>query len=214
MKKVIINKEIFKIIPELNVGVLVLKNVNENKKMTEKELKEIEYSWEEKEVPGGYTMTGTTVEGLTTTITNKHTPEVIALTVTKVWDDNNDENGARPENITVTLMLNGDGIKTVELSEKNNWTYTFEDLNKYDSGDEIEYTVDENDLELYDKSITGDAENGFTITNTYNGPTGDEEEPENPVNPHTADHISTYVRMLFMSLITIINCAYLMIKKN
>ncbi|MBR4262795.1 MAG: hypothetical protein IKQ35_05465 [Bacilli bacterium] len=42
MKKVIINKEIFKIIPELNVGVLVLKNVNECKKMTEEELKEIE----------------------------------------------------------------------------------------------------------------------------------------------------------------------------
>ena len=42
MKKVIINKEIFNIIPELNVGVLVLKNVNENKKMNDNEAKEIE----------------------------------------------------------------------------------------------------------------------------------------------------------------------------
>lgn len=44
MKKFIIDEDVFKILPELNAGVLVLKNVQENKKMSltqDKEIKEL-----------------------------------------------------------------------------------------------------------------------------------------------------------------------------
>ena len=179
---------------------------------------EIKYSWSEANVPTGYEISKNETEGLVTTIINKHVPEVINIIVTKVWDDNNNENGARPESITVTLYVNGDGVQTVTLNEENSWTYTFEGLDKNALGTAIEYNVDENELELYDKAITGDAENGFTITNTYNCPTGDEEEPieepEESTNPHTADHITTYVGMFLFSILTLIGTTYCLVKNN
>ena len=92
--------------------------------------------------------------------------------------------------------------------------YTFEKYAVNEKGKEIEYEVTEDEVNLYKTNIEK-TDTGFVVTNKYDAPTGDEEEEEEePVNPHTADHISTHVRMLFMSVMTIINCAYFMIKKN
>ena len=181
---------------------------------------EIEYSWSENNVPEGYTMTGTKVEGLTTTtITNQHIPEETDIIVTKVWDDDDDANGARPKSVTIRLIVNDKEIESIELSDANGWTYTFEDYAVFENGKEVEYIITEDEVNLY-KSNIEENEIGFVVTNTYNAPTGDEEEEEqeqdeeDTTNPHTADHISTYIRTLFMSLITLINCAYFILKNN
>ncbi|WP_352403981.1 Cna B-type domain-containing protein, partial [Kandleria vitulina] len=43
-------------------------------------------------------------------------------------------------------------------------------LDKYDEeGQEITYSVNEEEVEDYSSRITGDTKNGFTITNTYQG---------------------------------------------
>ena len=39
-----------------------------------------------------------------TTLTNTHTPAVIEASVEKTWDDNEDQDGKRPEKLLVTLM--------------------------------------------------------------------------------------------------------------
>ena len=110
--------------------------------------------------------------------------DTINLTVTKNWEDNNNENNKRPTAIKVEVKVEGQTVKeqiinkTNEVSgNSNEWRYTFEDLPKYnENGEEIEYTVEEkaigeNDLEFYDKAkITGDMENGYTITNTFKVP--------------------------------------------
>ena len=165
-------------------------------------------------------MTGTKVEGLTTTtITNQHIPEETDITVTKVWDDDDDANGARPKSVTIRLIVNDKEIESIELSDANGWTYTFEDYAVFENGKEVEYIITEDEVNLY-KSNIEENEIGFVVTNTYNAPTGDEEEEEqeqdeeDTTNPHTADHISTYIRTLFMSLITLINCAYFILKNN
>ena len=61
--------------------------------------------------------------GNTTVITNTYTPSQINLTVEKIWDDANDQDGKRPENLTVNLMKEGEDtpVVTVSLSEANGW---------------------------------------------------------------------------------------------
>ena len=89
------------------------------------------------------------------TITNTHEIEKVNVPVTKVWEDNDNQDGKRV-NINVTLYANGEFTdKTATLSEDNNWTYTFEELDKYFDGTEISYTVDEDEVpEGYTKEVT------------------------------------------------------------
>ena len=110
-------------------------------------------------------------------ITNTFDPSKLTdtteVSATKVWA-NMDSEAARENTITsIKLQVkNGDTVvKEKEVTEKDNWTYTFTDLPVYDkTGNKITYTIDEtvanNDdqakLDLYDKSI----ENGV-ITNTF-----------------------------------------------
>ena len=109
---------------------------------------EIEYTIEEEAV------TGYTSEIEDYTITN--TQESIELSGTKTWLDNNSED--RPETITVQVK-NGETVvqdTAVEADEDGEWNYTFTDLPKYDKeGNEITYTVDEIEVEGYEKSIDG-----------------------------------------------------------
>ncbi|MBR4014995.1 MAG: Cna B-type domain-containing protein [Anaerotignum sp.] len=75
------------------------------------------------------------------TITNSYTPNTTAVTVKKIWNDNNNQDGKRPDSVTVTLK-NGDAeIATGEITADDGWKYVFEGLDKYDAGKEIEYTV-------------------------------------------------------------------------
>ncbi len=58
------------------------------------------------------------------------------VTVTKTWNDNEDEGRNRPGMLEVTLYKNGDPIDTQYLSDENNWTYTWSDLYRYDESDD------------------------------------------------------------------------------
>ena len=82
--------------------------------------------------------------------------------------------GPAAEKAVVRLLAGGaDSGKSVELNEGNAWRGAFEGLPKYDaSGAEIEYTVAEDEVAGYDSAVTGDAQSGFTVTNTYVGETG------------------------------------------
>lgn len=90
-------------------------------------------------------------------------------TVTKVWDDNNNNDNRRPDSIQVQLYADGWKVdQPATLSEKNNWTYTWKDLNKYEDGKEIQYTVREvNVPEGYQEMIRTDENGNFRITNIH-----------------------------------------------
>ena len=124
----------------------------------------IEYIWQEESLPEGYTLTGTSTEGTVTTLTNAHTPQVTSATVRKVWNDNDNQDGIRPANLTVTLS---DG-QSVTLNEANGWQATIDNLPKYDDGVEIAYTWSEGDMpEGY--TLAGTATEGIvtTLTNAH-----------------------------------------------
>ena len=132
--------------------------------------KEIVYTVDEKEVTG-YTkeITGSVSEGFK--VTNSHTPELInnntgKLSVEKSWDDNNNQDGLRKD-VEITLYADGVVKETVTLNAENEWKHTFENLAKYNNGNEIAYTVDEKEITGYTKEITGSVSEGFKVTNTH-----------------------------------------------
>ena len=106
-------------------------------------------------------------------ITNKYTPKMIDYQVTKTWNDNNNQDGKRPDHITVHLMKTvGDvttevekyDIKVAEADPANGnvWKHTFTNLPKYEAGQEIVYSVKEDAVAGYETSIKGQE-----ITNTH-----------------------------------------------
>ena len=130
--------------------------------------KEITYTVKEVNEPEGYTASGEGTEENGYTITNTHTPGLTNVNVNKVWNDNNDQDGIRPEEIQVELLKNGQGTgNSITLNEGNGWAGTFDNLPVYEEGEEIIYTVKEITVSGYDVQITSNGENNFTITNTY-----------------------------------------------
>lgn len=128
--------------------------------------KEVVYTVTQNEVDG-YTTNVANTDKYTFQITNTHEPEKLAKTVTKVWDDNNNQDGMRPNTLRIALTgTNGTYIEK-SLSAANNWTETFDGLYKYfKEGTPIQYTVDEEVVGGYDKVIS-EKDNLITITNTH-----------------------------------------------
>ena len=126
-----------------------------------------------------------TYQGLN--LTNTLT-EFIEIPVEKVWNDNSDAFGKRPEKVTLLLYGNDTVVASVHLTEhgplerfftgNDGWSYTFKGLPKYDEeGKLIVYRVEENpvpdgyhaEVQPESSSDTVPAENGFTVTNTGRG---------------------------------------------
>ena len=97
-------------------------------------------------------------------ITNSHTPELTKISGEKIWDDGNNQDGKRPESITVNLLANGHKTdsKVVKADKEGNWSYTFQNLPKYANGEPIIYTVTEDTVTDYTTEVTG-----TTIINKY-----------------------------------------------
>ncbi len=133
---------------------------------------EIRYAWTEDTaaLPAGYSLSGIYTEGYVTTITNTYNPETTSVTVRKVWDDQNDQDGKRPEAITVELFANGESLKRVELSEENGWIYTEQNLPQFTDGVRNVYTWSEDESGLPEGyRLTGTEVIGTvtTFTNSY-----------------------------------------------
>ena len=150
---------------------------------------EIVYTVDEVDVPN-YTkgISGTAATGFT--VTNTITGKV-DIPVTKVWV------GPATDSVTVNLYADGVKVDTVQLTAANQWKHTFANLDKYENGREIVYTVDEVLIPGYKTKITGDVQTGFTITNSKE-------------TPKTADHVnpmayaSIFVISLMAAIITMI----------
>ena len=124
---------------------------------------EISYTVTENTVPDY----STTIEG--TTITNSYTPGKTSVTVTKAWNDQNNQDGKRPNSINVQLYANDKEVGApVALNETNNWTTTWGELPEKEAGKTIVYTVKEVDgPKEYTATVNNDNHGNITITNTY-----------------------------------------------
>ena len=103
----------------------------------------------------------TSIDGLT--ITNNHQNEKISISGIKTWNDNNNQDGIRPDSIKVSLKANGKVIATKEVTAEDDWKYSFTNLDKYSNGEEIDYEITEEEVAGYTGVV-----NGYDITNTHN----------------------------------------------
>ncbi len=176
------------------------------------------YTVEECDVPVGYKseVSGDAGSGFLITNTKLYTPEddpdpadpdkYGRITVIKVWDDDGDRDGIRPDTIGVSLLANGtaatdaDGNPvTLRWTRNGNdfWTAVATNLPGYDAdGAKITYTVRETEAGTYSavydpagregEAVSGVITDGrVTITNTYEpdkfndgGDPGDPDVPE------------------------------------
>ena len=129
--------------------------------------------------PNGYTIP---IEPVEITITNT-TLETLNVPVSKIWDDESNELGKRPESVIFKLTGSDGSVYTKELTvpgtegstttkdsnNENKWNDIFENIPRFDAeGNWITYTLSEEektegDLKYYDTII--DAKNNI-ITNT------------------------------------------------
>jgi hypothetical protein len=92
----------------------------------------------------------------------------IDIDVTGLWEDDDDNDGTRPESVNVTLYANGKETgRTITLSEENDWSGTFEELAVYSDCVRQSYSVVEERLEGYTGLISGSDLDGYTITNSH-----------------------------------------------
>ena len=124
----------------------------------------ISYRVEEVAVPKGYQVTADTSDPAHTILTNTHTPEVIDIPVTKIWNDQDNQDGLRPERIVVHLLANGGEVAQKELTNATDWKETFTGLPKFKDGKEIVYTLQEEEVKKYTQAID---QTTYTITNTH-----------------------------------------------
>ena len=123
----------------------------------------------------------------------------VDIPVTKVWEDNNNSNGKRPEEIELILYANGVEVQRVKVGADtgtlealwnratsgtdNTWEYAFSGLPRYDeNGAEIAYTVQEVVPDGY-RVDYGEGDNTITNVKRGSGSTGsdDSSDEENAV---------------------------------
>ena len=128
------------------------------------------YTISENTVPQGYTKSPEDPVPSGGTITNSYTPEVTTVSVTKAWADANNQDGKRPDDLTLTLNGLPDGVTAPEPTinkDGNNWTYTWSGLPRYANGNVIAYTVTEGTVPANYTCTTTTVDAGGTITNTH-----------------------------------------------
>ena len=136
----IINRDTGKI-----VGTLNLSNENGWENSTDLPKDDngvlINYTVKEVGVSDSYKSYVSNTSAYNFTLTNV---ELDSLIVKIDWNDNNDEDGLRPNSVTVTVSNadTGEELDKFDLTKSSNWEHTFDKLPKYDSrGKLIKYAV-------------------------------------------------------------------------
>lgn len=132
--------------------------------------REIEYTVEEEALENYDTaINGSAQDGFViTNVYDDNDPETIDIPITKVWDDEDNAAGVRPDSVKVTLKNNGKVIATATLNEDNDWTAVVRDQpQKDEQGNAIKYMVSEDNVPGYTHIVSGNAIDGFIVTNSY-----------------------------------------------
>ncbi len=106
----------------------------------------------------------------TWTITNTRTPETIDISGSKTWEDGDNQDGKRPEKITLRLhakagestLTDLEQDVTVTAGADGKWSWSIKGLPKYNNGTEITYTITEDAVENYTTVV-----DGYNVTNIH-----------------------------------------------
>ncbi|MDO4747163.1 MAG: Cna B-type domain-containing protein [Candidatus Saccharibacteria bacterium] len=101
--------------------------------------------------------------------------------VAKIWEDDGDRDGLRPDELEITLLRDGAIYRNVVLTA-DDWAYEWTDLPRAgEDATEYVYTVVEEDLSNYDSDGGKMVDGVFTFTNTHEPELikEDDEDPDN-----------------------------------
>ena len=120
----------------------------------------------ERDVPEGYEMSIANPEAGVFVITNtkKLTPtaDTVLISGTKLWRHGANLESQRPTNVTLYIKANGVTVEEVTLAYETEWKYERLMPKFDDSGAEISYTIEEQDVSGYSSVVRG-----FSITNVH-----------------------------------------------
>lgn len=111
-------------------------------------IKETEYSW--------------TIKNTSEPTPPAPPAETMDISGTKTWSDKENQDGVRPDKITIRLMANGKEVQSRTVTAKDNWTYSFTGLPVYENGQKIVYTVTEDAVSGYSAEVKG-----YDVINTH-----------------------------------------------
>ena len=101
-------------------------------------------------------------------LTNKYNPGNVSVEVIKAWHGHHNQDGIRPEYITIHLFANGkDTGQTLRLNDANHWHGIFEVPQWDESNNDIEYTVTEDPVPDYTTFYVGDAKTALIVSNSH-----------------------------------------------
>ncbi len=118
--------------------------------------------------PIKYTVAEAAVDGYKTSydgnnITNTHEVEKTSVSGQKTWSDHDNQDGVRPDEITVNLLADGKKVDSKTVTAKDGWKYEFNDLDKFKAGQPIKYSISEDKVTGYKTTV-----NGYDLTNILN----------------------------------------------
>lgn len=122
--------------------------------------------------------------------------DTLPLSLTKVWNDENDEDGLRPDSVEIEVYKSIDGgeevlagtyvIDKTMVDESGNWSATLA-LPRYELGSAVTYSVKEKAIEGYTSKIetsqAADDNMSCVITNSHTPAPADPQDPAEPQAP-------------------------------
>jgi len=96
------------------------------------------------------------------TIKNIHSSAKISIEGQKIWDDNDNNDGKRPESIKIVVKANGKDTAVSEVTADTDWAFSFTDLYEFEAGEKINYSLDEEEVAEYTATIEG-----YVVTNHH-----------------------------------------------
>lgn len=104
----------------------------------------------------------TNSEPIQTEPENKPEPKKIDIHSSIVWNDNNNQDGKRPQYVTVDLLADGVKIDSKRTTAAEGWKLSFLSLDESSDGHVIDYKITINKISGYTTQL-----NKYNITNTH-----------------------------------------------
>ena len=141
---------------------------------------EIVYTWLEEDLPDGYFLTGSSVNGTITALTNTYQTYDLKTSYVgiKTWSDESNKYSTRPHDLIVTLYASyydstteaygnpvalGNVPTWAKDTATNQWTYTFSDLPVFDeNGNVIKYSAQETQPAGYTGETTASTDTTYS----------------------------------------------------
>jgi len=129
--------------------------------------------------------------------------EMVVISGVKTWVHRNNPVAKRPTSVIIEVYGDGKLAYMKSLTAEDGWRYSVELPKFADDGHTIVYTVDEQPVNGYCKSISG-----YNITNTYVGTTpgptpGVPSEPDTPDKPDSSAPTGDNSRIPFWFMMTL-----------